>query len=89
MDLPRVGVRLAMGEANLSQSERARSRVGQEQAGAEAESLSNGVLEQSVRDRDRRPEQVAAGPDCLANGVTSMEHHLEVEVRDGGAGGTR
>ena len=39
-----------------------------------------------MRDGHGRAEQVAAGPDRLAHRLAPMEHHLEVEVRDGGAG---
>ena len=58
-DLARVRVLLAVREANLRQSECGCRSVGQEQVGAEADPLSNGVLEQSVRDGNGRAEQVA------------------------------
>ena len=36
-------------------------------------------------DRHGRAEQIAAGPDRLANGGPAMEHRLEIEVGDGRA----
>lgn len=38
-----------------------------------------------MRHRHGRAEQVAAGTDCLADRVTPVKHHLEVDLGDRGA----
>lgn len=85
LDLSRFSVLLAVREPDLGHPECACSSVGHEQVGPGADPFPDRVLEQSVCDGHRRAEQVTTRSDRLAYCGTPMEHHLEVEVRDGGA----
>ena len=85
-DPARVGVLLVVRKTDTGQSERPGCGVGHEHVGPRADLVANGVLEQSMGDRDGRAEEVAPGSDHLAHRLTPMEHRLEVEVRDRRAG---
>jgi len=88
VDQSRVRVLLAVLEASLGHTKCGCRSLRQEQVWPSADPLSNRVLEQPMGDGHGRAEQVTAGPDRLAHGAAPMEDHLEIEVRDGGAGGT-
>ena len=87
LDPPGVRVVLVVRDAGLGQAERDRRGVGHEQVGMDAGPLADAVLQQPVRHRHGRSQQVAPRPDRLADRVTPVEDRLEVEVRDGRARG--
>ena len=83
---PASGYSSSCGDAGLGQAERDRRGVGHEQVGMDPGPRSDAVLQQPMRHRHGRAEQVAPRPDRLADRVTPVEHGLEIEVRDGRTG---
>ena len=86
-DLTRVGVGLAVGEPNVGEPEPGRCGVGQEEVGAGTDPRADRVLQQPMRDRHGRTEQIAARSDRLVDRRPPVDDDLEVEMGDGRAGG--